>query len=454
MRVNRRDFLKTAAAAGATLTAAACGGGSSSAGTCDPNTAPATKNACPAPGLPDDSYFQQLQSDFIAAGIGTPQIFIDLDRLDANAAAIVEGTGASRYRIVEKSLPSLDLLEYVSNRTNSSRFLVLHLPFLPALLTKFPNAQILIGKPQPTAAVQTFFQSIPPPAWPDAVARVRFLVDSVDRLNDLMALATTMKLPQPLQVGVEVDVGLHRGGVRSTDLLPAVLSIFATNTPKLTFAGMLGYDGHVVGAPASPGNEEAEARAAFKLATSTYQSFVDVLTSQFASLVRDDLIFNSGGSETFPLYTSGPVNDVAAGGGLLRPNSYTNTFIASLTPALFLTTPVLAHFDKLELPFINPLVSSLTDGAQGFTIYGGGWAAVFVYPPNVALAPFVSDTENENLVPNQAWMYAPPSPALGPGDWIFQQPRKADAIFQFENIMLVRGGRLQTNVWKAYPRRY
>ena len=89
-----------------------------------------------------------------------------------------------------------------------------------------------------------------------------------------------------------------------------------------------------------------------------------------------------------------------------------------------------------------------------FTIYGGGWAAEFVYPPGASLAPLVNDAENKNLVPNQSWLVGPTSPPIMPDDWVFQHPREADAIFQFENILLVRDGRLQPMTWRSFPRRY
>ena len=128
--------------------------------------------------------------------------------------------------------------------------------------------------------------------------------------------------------------------------------------------------------------------------------------------------------------------------------------IGALSPALFLAAPVIAHFDSAELPFVTRPGQALAEGKQSFSLYGGGWAANCVWPPGVELAPLVSDPENMNLVPNQSLLMAPRSPSIGPGDWIFQQPRLADAIFQFENILLVRGGRLRPNHWRAYPRRY
>lgn len=446
--VSRRGFLQLAAGAtGAALVAPACSGSETS---CQGSTA--CTGSIGTPGLPDGAYFQQLSLDLTAAGIGTPQILIDLDRLDANAAAIASGAGAQRYRIVEKSLPSLDLLSYVSTKTGSNRFLVLHLPFLPAILNAFPSAQVLVGKSQPIAAVRQFFQNYTAAELPSVVRQVSFLADTPTRIGELVQVATTLSVT--LQVGVEIDVGLHRGGVSQPSGLPAVLSVFTANPTLLTFAGMLGYDGHVANAPSAPGLETQASLAAMATATATYQSFVDLLKSQFPSLVRADLVFNSGSSSTYPLYTSGPVNDVAAGGGMLRPASYPSMFIGALNPASFIAAPLLYHYDTVDLPIVNGASQTVWSGQQCVTVCGGGWPAEFVWPTGVDLAPLVNDPVGQNLVPNQSWLVAPSSPALLPDSWIFQHPLEGDAIFQFENILLVRGGRLQTTSWKAFPRRY
>lgn len=439
--VDRRGFLQCAVAL-ATAVTAGCGDGSPDGG--DANAATS--------GLPDRGYFGQLARDLTAAGLGAPQVVVDLDRLDSNADAIVRGIGRERYRIVEKSLPSLDLLGYVRRRTGSDRFLVLHLPFLPAILAAFPDAQVLVGKPHPTVAVARFLRGVPDGERGAVVGRVRFLADTRARLDELVALAAELSLT--LQVGVEIDVGLHRGGVRRPAGLPALLSAFVAHPNRIRFAGLLGYDGHVAHSPAGPGLEEAAARAQHRAAAETYRAFVSVLRAEFASLWRDDLILNGGGTATYPLYGEGPVNDVAAGGGMLRPASYPGFFTGALRPALFIAAPVLAHFDAVELPFVSGPATTLFRDKQAVTISGGGWAAVFVSPPGVELAPLVADPENQNLVPNQTLLVAPKAPTIAPGDWVFQQPRQSDAIFQFEDILLVRGGRLLPERWRAFPRRY
>ena len=446
MDVNRRDFFTLTAAASALLTMGGTTTGCGVSGAGDDSQSLGTN-------LPTGDYFKQLGSQLAAAGFGTPQIVIDLDRLDANADSIAGNVGKDRYRIVEKSLPSLDVLGYIMNRTGTNKFLVLHLPFLPALLAAFPSAQVLVGKNQPINAVTTFFATLPDATTrADAASRVTFLVDAPSRLSELVALAQSLSLT--LQVGVEIDAGLHRGGVRTPDDLPPVMAGFVQNTNTIRFMGLLGYDGHIIGSPAGPGLEENAVRAAYRAVEGVFQASVGIIQSQFGSLWRSDLVFNSGGSNTYPLHHGGVVNDVAAGGGMLRPNSYSNMFISALQPALFIAAPVIAQFDAVEIPFVDDVGQSLEDGNQSFAMYGGGWAAVFVYPRNLSLAPLVSDPENMNLVPNQTLIVAPGDITISRGDWIFHQPRVADAIFQFEDILLVRGGHLQSNVWQAYPRRY
>jgi D-serine deaminase-like pyridoxal phosphate-dependent protein len=442
MRIARRSFLKTAAAS---MAATACGGGESVPATA---AAPCDPRGGTCAGLPDAGYFETLKGE-LNAQFGTPQMLIDLDRLEANAATIVSGAQASRYRIVEKSLPSLDLLAFVSRTTGSNRFLVMHLPFLRAILDGIPGAQVLIGKSQPTKAVMGFLAT----ATADDLERVRFLVDVPGRLNDLVAFAAAQRVQ--LQVSVEVDVGLHRGGVRTPDALPALLDVFSANPATLKLGGLLGYDGHVAGAPATPGLEEKTIRAAFNTAQDTYQAFKDVLTRQYSALVTDELVFNSGGTDTYSAYPSdGPVNDVAAGGGMLRPSAYASPYLGNLLPASFIAAPVLRHYDRLELPYVTDVSQSLTDDAQGVILYGGGWPANPIYPAGIGLAPFVTDGLGINQVPNQSWCTAPPDPPIGPGDWVFLHPIQGDGIFQFEQLLLVRGGHLTSGTFRPFARRY
>lgn len=454
MGLGRRRFLGSAAA-GSAAYLAGCG---------TPQGLPPLDGGAPCPlppattppalDYPPPSYFAQISMDLDDAGIGTPVVFLDMDRVDSNIDAIVAGIPAtSRYRIVEKSLPSLDLLSYVSERSHSTKFLVLHLPFLAPLLGAFPTAEVLVGKTHLTSAVESFFAAQPSTERAAIAGRVIFLADGTTRLDELVALA--VRLGIRLRLAVELDVGLRRSGLTMTSELTAMLTTFEAESTAVSFAGMLGYDGHVA---FTPGGTRAAVDMAWTQATQIYQSYVDVLRSQFPDLVTPDLMFNSGGSSTFPMYaTPGttPVNDVAAGGGVLRPGDYPDYVISALKPAIFIATPVLRQYATPLLPFFDELQSTrLLGGRQGLTLYGGGWPALWTHPSGIQPAPFVSDAADPAMVPNQGMVMAPADTLIHPGDWIFYHPRQSDALFQFDEIKLVRGGRLSTQTMAAYPRRY
>lgn len=447
MTVGRRGFLRSAAAGGA-----ACLVG---CGTSAPSLEPDAGSGCelpptsPPPALdyPSSDYFAQIARDLDDAGLGTPVVFLDMDRVDANIDAIANGIAPNRYRIVEKSLPSLDLLAYVSSRSGSSHFLVLHLPFLPDLIASFPGADVLMGKTHLTSAIARVFDAQPRSDIPSIARRVTFLIDDPARLDELAALGASLGVP--LRVAIELDVGLRRSGVADPSEVPPLLSVF-TSTTNVEFAGFLGYDGHVAH---TPGRVED----AWTEATAAYQAFVAVLESDFPALAsRPDLLFHSGGSATYPMYTSGtPVNDVAAGGGVLRPGAYLNHVISDLLPAIFIATPVLKQYSEPRLPFFSPEASArLFRGRQGLTLYGGGWPAYFTHPADIQPAPLVSDPTDVNLVPNQGLVTAPADTPIRPGDWVFYHPRQSDALFQFEHILQVRGGRIQSATMMPFPRRY
>ncbi len=455
MSFGRRGFLRSVAV-GSTACLVGCDGTAPPVDAPDGGASCELPAAVPPPELdyPSADYFAQVSSDIDAAGIGSPLVFIDMDRVDANIDAIVAGIPSPlSYRIVEKSLPSLDLLSYVSRRSGSDKFMVLHLPFLSPLLDALPNAEVLIGKSHLTSAVAAFFDEQPVGADLDALAaRVTFLADGRERLEELVALAE--RLGVTLRLVVEIDVGLRRSGLDDPSLLAPMLDVFVSRG-AVEFAGFLGYDGHIAHSPA---NTLAAMNAAWDEATAIYQSYVDVLSApEYRSLAElPDLVFNSGGSSSFPMYASGtPVNDVAAGGGVLRPGTYPDHVISALRPAIFIATPVFRQYPEPQLPFFGSAqAASVFAGYQGLTIQGGGWPAFFTHPRGIRPAPFISDPTEHPMVPNQGLVMAPAELDINPGDWIYYHPRQSDALFQFETIKLVRGGRLLPETMAAYPRRY
>ena len=472
MSFNRRDFLK-AITAGSAVVGLGCGNAPPPTDEPDAGAQCGQSAPPPLPALdwPLPSYFDQVSQDLDAAGIGTPVVFVDMDRVDANIQTIVSAIPSPlSYRIVEKSLPSLDLLAHLAQQSGSQKFLVLHLPFLGPLLNAFPMGQVLIGKSHLTPAVHRFFTSQPAGTDLAAIARrVIFLADTPTRLNELVSLAQALGVT--LKLAIELDVGLRRSGLSDPSELPGMLDVFLGSS-AVQFAGFMGYDGHVAFPPAGT---EAGMNAAWVSAMQSFRAHLDVLqgvggsAGKYAALASlPDLVFNSGGSSTFPMYSSSaaaaqgwpsgttlPVNDVAAGGGVLRPGDYPDTKIHALKPAIFIATPVFRTYSQPQLPFFTPQQNAcIFQGLQGLTIYGGGWSSFYTYPNFIRPVPFESDPGDTAMVPNQGMVTAPASTLINPGDWIFYHPRQSDALFQFEQILQIRGGRLQPTSFSAYPTRY
>jgi hypothetical protein len=88
-----------------------------------------------------------------------------------------------------------------------------------------------------------------------------------------------------------------------------------------------------------------------------------------------------------------------------------------------------------------------------FYVNGGGWAADVAYPGGLLRNELLDDPPNENLLPTLSLLNGSTRQGLGVGDWVFYRPRQGDAVFQFEEIHLVREGRLAGS-WRPFPRRY
>ncbi|WP_406600507.1 type III PLP-dependent enzyme domain-containing protein [Leptospira sanjuanensis] len=107
-------------------------------------------------GKPYSPYFQNLNEELKENGPGKPIVLLDLDRLDENLEVLKEKLKSPlRYRIVVKSLPSLDLLRYIVRATGSDRLMVFHSGDVAMLLSdgEFRKFNILLGKPMPINAV-------------------------------------------------------------------------------------------------------------------------------------------------------------------------------------------------------------------------------------------------------------------------------------------------------------
>jgi D-serine deaminase-like pyridoxal phosphate-dependent protein len=405
-----------------------------------------------------DPYFANLNSALKEAGIGTARILIDLDRLDRNIATIQANIPSdSHYRIVVKSIPCVDLIRTIRVKVKTNKFMLVHRPFIKVILDNFdPGIDILIGKPLPVFALDEFFQEIQKTQSERAQAEVQWLIDTSAHLNEYLQYAIQNKLR--LRVNLEIDIGLHRGGASNNHDLQQLFDIIHHNPDHLIFSGFMGYEGHVPHAPGIFSSPRNAALKEFADNLSVYKSFIDFGRENYPDLFKGDFTFNCGGSGTYSLFNDYSfITDIGIGGAVLRPAGYPAHFLKELIPAEFIATPVLKKRSGAVIPFIegfSGLISWWNPNYQNsLEIYGGGWAGNFVAPKGVFSNPLLTDPPNQNLVPNQSTINVSSRTTLEIGDYVFYHPIQSDAMFQFEDIVLISGEKVN-GVWNVFDRRY
>lgn len=392
-------------------------------------------------GAPHAPYFQTLQAELRRHGPMRPCLVIDLDRLDHNIDQVVQSVarGGKHYRIVEKSLPCAGLLAYVAQRANTRRLMSFHQPFLNEDARRFPDADILLGKPLPVASAARFYAEHRPAATGvafDPARQLQWLVDTPARLQQYAELARG--LGTRLRVNLELDVGLHRGGLRAPEDLAPLLQILQAAPQALEFAGFMGYDPHVTAIPGLLASRER----LFAEVMARYQGFVDALRAQAPSLWHERLTLNTAGSPTYRLHEAERLsNDIAVGTGLLKPSHYDLDTLAEHQPAVFIATPVLKREGPVRIPGLGAGSRLLSwwdvNQRETFFVYGGQWLADYASPEGLQFNALYGHSSNQEIV------NASPATALQVDDQIFLRPTQTESVLlQFGDLLAVRGGRI------------
>lgn len=395
-----------------------------------------------------DAYFSRLQAALQAEGELLPRLIVDLDRLDHNidqAVAFAARTGKA-LRLVEKSLPSFQLLDYIARRAGTRRLMSFHQPFLNLDAQHWPDADILLGKPMPVALAGRFYELHSGPFDPQR--QLQWLIDTPERLQQYLALAQRRGI-RP-NINLELDVGLHRGGIPEGEagavMLRAMLRLLAQHPQHLRFTGFMGYEPHVAMLPRLFGAPErllAQAMTTYQARVQQVQREAPALWAQ--AVAADDqppLTLNTAGSPTYRLHDQEQVsNELALGSGLLKPTHFDLPSLAGHLPALFIATPVLKTAGAFTLPGagrLPALVSRLAGrGKQALFIYGGNWLADPVSPAGLTASKLYGTSSNQQV------LLAPADTALQVDDLVFMRPTQSEAVLlQFGDVLAVRAGRV------------
>lgn len=375
-------------------------------------------------------YFAGLDRALKAAGIYQPVLLIDLDRLDQNIDTLLghlpEGMG---YRIVAKSLPVPKLLAHIRDRTGTDRLMTFNLPMLLDLARTMPETSQLLGKPLPAAAFRDFLAEAPA----EAADRVYWLIDTPKRLADYQAVA--QEAGRTVNIVLELDVGLHRGGFEADGALrEALTSLQQSNV--LSFCGFMGYEPHLASIPSALGWRERAKKGAWEAYTQALGMAGEIFNeAEMAGLIR-----NAAGSPTYRLYQNTDIaSEVSVGSALVKPTHFDTELLSPFEPACFIGTPALKTVGATRMPALEfadgmkRIVSP--DTAQTIFIHGGNWLADPVDPPNLSYNKTFGRSSNQEM------LNGPADLNLEAEDFVFLRPHQSEALFlQFGDLVIVRGG--------------
>ncbi len=396
--------------------------------------------------------FEQLNTELKAHHAGASAGIIDLDALDHNLNFVTSRLGDNfKLRLTAKSLPSIELLKYLMEKGHTNRLMVFAEPFIAELLTRFDgdSLDMLLGKPLPVEAVGRLKVY---KGWNN----ISWLIDTKERLNEYLLFAKREDIK--LKLAVEIDVGLHRGGLQTTEELADVIKTLQQNTQYLQLTGLMGYDGHVPYVPFYI-NKEKAIKKAFVNVQHNYTAFVDELKKHYDAKFISTLMFNGGGSKTYFYYPEfkniTPVNDIAMGSGFLAPTEFPELLELGHKPALYLAGPVLKKIETGKLPHAEILTGMVDlwnpNLRESYFLLGGGWAGDPIGPTGLRKNPFWdSDDKNfMNQLPNQALLCSSDQSNLQVGDFVFYQPWEGDGMLEFKQLVLLRQNKI-IGEWETY----
>tara|TARA_R110002167_G_scaffold91458_1_gene246056 strand:- start:112847 stop:114118 length:1272 start_codon:yes stop_codon:yes gene_type:complete len=388
-------------------------------------------------GMPYDDYFAKVNQELKASGTYLPSMLIDLDVVDQNIAAIANILPPTAdLRIVAKSVPSPALLGYLMMKTQTNKLMVFHQPFLSHIAQAYPKSDVLMGKPLPVKAANTFYQKLDSQAQFDPKTQLQWLIDSEARLRQYLALAQSLE--QRFNINIELDVGLHRGGLQQAQDLDPLISIIEANPQHLGFSGFMGYDPHVVKIPSIIKSAED----AYQESQQSYQTFIDRLYSLNSHYKTQDLCFNGAGSPSLLMHQNNTVaNELSAGSCFVKPVDFDIPSLASFKPAAFIAAPILKKIPGTTLPGIefakNVFPVWDPNMQQTYFIYGGKWLAQYESPKGLQGNSLFGTSTNQEIV------NASTKVDLAVDDHIFFRPNQSEFVFlQFGNLLTLRKQKL------------
>jgi D-serine deaminase-like pyridoxal phosphate-dependent protein len=366
-----------------------------------------------------------------ARGGGRPVLLLDLAALDRNTSVIAGFARAQRWSVrpALKCFRSPGLTAYVLARLPAPRGLVFELAEVDAIVAAAPPGTDLMGGYPPTLGELEAYLAERPRR--QRRHRLRILVDSVDLLQELARLARRTPRRLPLEVALELDVGMGRGGVSVGDAeeMRACLRILRRNRSRLRLTAVLGYDGHatLTGDPEYRRLVATRAQAAYR----AHLANLERLGGDLYDARR--LVRNGPASSNYRNWAGGPANEISPGSAFVFASWLRDPFDNDgLAPALALCGSVRRITSgHPSVPFTGEVEPGYVE--EEVVVQGVGAPTELAHPPGA----------REDRLSGGGSSLVVPRGAVALGDYVIYRPEQAEeGIVRFGAMLAVREGRV------------
>jgi D-serine deaminase-like pyridoxal phosphate-dependent protein len=358
------------------------------------------------------------------AGRDAPFAFVDLDAMWSNSDEMLARAGRKPIRVATKSVRCRALQEAIARRDERYR----------GVMTFTLRESLWLGEPDMLLAYPT--------ADREALGRMDesgpvLMVDSVEHL-DLIESATNA----PVRLCIEVDlsyplaggrikVGVKRSPIR-TAAEALALKREVDKRPRMTLAGLMGYEAHIAGLGDNPPGKPALAAVLKRLQKASAEEIVERRAEIVEALGPLDFV-NGGGTGSLHTTTKEDVvTEITAGSGFYAPTLFDHYSAFSLTPAAMFALPVVRKPSK-----------------NVATVLGGGYIASGGADKTRLPTPYLPRglklDGNEGAGEVQTPVIG--SPDLDIGDRVYFRHAKAGELCErFNTLLLVEGERVVDEV--------
>ncbi len=372
-------------------------------------------------------------------GRGEPILFVDLAALDQNLALVTKFAAGQGWNVrpALKSFRSPKLAGYVLRRLPRPLGMVFNLAEVDATIAEAPAGTDLMGGWTPTfGELHEYLATKPPPGQPRH--RMRILIDSVPLMELLGREARRTRRRLPIDVALELDVGMGRGGIGDRSEMKACTDILRANRERLRLGAVVGYDGHATLDPTPTYRQTVAAQAQF-----TYRAHLANLADVGGDLYNArELIRNGPGSSNYRNWSGGPITEISPGSALLYAGYLAHGFDPEgLAPGLTAGGPV--RRITSDHPSVPVTGTTLPGSTEQEIIVGA------IAPPAELVHP---EGAREDELSGGADALVVPKGSVALGDYVLYRPVQLETLIaNFDALWAARDGRVR-RLW-AIPRR-